>query len=128
MVDTTGLIHALHVHEANIHDSVGARPTLSQLGWEKYPRLEVVFADSAYQGSLQDWTADQLGLWLVIVPKLPKQHRFVVLPKRWIVERTFAWLLKCRRLVRDYEATVSSTMAWIRLAMIGLMLRRLSPG
>jgi hypothetical protein len=47
-----GLIHALHVHEANIHDSVGARPTLSKIGWDEYPRLEVVFADSAYQGPL----------------------------------------------------------------------------
>ena len=78
-------------------------------------------ADSAYQGPLQDWTADQLGLRLIVVPKLPKQHKFVVLPKRWIVERTFAWLLKCWRLVRDYEATTSSSMAWIRLAMTGQM-------
>jgi transposase len=120
-------MHALNVHEANVADSVGARPTLSQLGWDEYPRLEVVFADSAYQGPLEDWTADHLGLWLVVVRKLPEQHTFVVLPKRWIVERTFAWLMKCRRLVRDYEATISSSMAWIRLAMIGLMLRRLHP-
>jgi transposase len=120
-------MHALHVHEANIHDSVGARPTLGQLGWKAYPRLEVIFADAAYQGPLEDWCADHLGLWLVIVPKLAGQNTFVPLPKRWIVERTFAWLMKCRRLVRDYEATISSSMAWIRLAMIGLMLRRLHP-
>lgn len=121
-------MHALCVHEANVADSVGARPTLSQLNWDEYPRLEVVFADSAYQGPLQDRTADQLGLWLVVVPKLLEQNSFVVLPKRWIVERTSAWLLKCRRLVRGYEVTISSSMGWIRLAMIGLMLRRLSPG
>lgn len=72
VVDTMGLMHALHVHEANTHDSVGARPTLSKLGWNEYSRLEVVFADSAYQGPLKDWTADQLGLWLVVVPRLPK--------------------------------------------------------
>jgi len=123
-----GLMRALNIREAVVVDSVGARPTLSQLGWDQYPRLEVVFADSAYQGPLQDWTADQLGLWMVIVPKLPKQHKFVVLPKRWIVERTFAWLMKCRRLVRDYEVTTSSRIAWIRLTMIGLIRRRLSPG
>ena len=95
-------------------DSAAARPTLGQLGWEEYPRPETVFADGGYQGSLEDWTADQLGLWLVVVPKLAGQSTLVPLPKRWIVERTLARLLKCRRLVRDYEALPCSSEAWIR--------------
>ncbi len=115
------------MHEAHLSDRRMAEPVLSQLGWEAYDRLEVVFADSAYQGPLEDWVAEKLGLWLVIVPKLEGQSTFLPLPKRWIVERTFAWLLKCRRLSRDYEALPESSEAWIRLAMIGLMLRRLHP-
>lgn len=115
------------MHPANVADSTGARSVLRPLGWEAYPRLELVWAEGAYQGSLEDWTADALGLRLVIVPKLEGQSTFVVLPKRWIVERTFAWLMKCRRLTRDYEALPCSSEAWIRLAMIGLMLRRLHP-
>jgi|GEM_PF-4698157 len=88
-------MHALHIHKADVVDSVGATPTLSQLGWDEYPGLGVVFSDSAYQRPLKGWTADQLDLWLVIVPKLRKQHKLVVPPNRWIVEHTFAWLMKC---------------------------------
>jgi putative transposase len=95
------------------------------MGWVQ--ATGVVFADSAYQGPLEDWVADTLGLWLVIVPKLARQSTFVALPKRWLVERTFACLLKYRRLSRDYEALPESSEAWIRLAMIGLMLRSLHP-
>ena len=114
------------VHAANVHDSVGARPVLAQLDWEAFPRLETVFADQAYQGPLGDWTADTLGLWLQIVPKLEGQSTFVVLPKRWIVERTFAWLLRYRRLRSDYETTTASSIGWIYTAMIHLMSRRLA--
>ncbi|MDQ4076590.1 MAG: transposase [Chloroflexota bacterium] len=127
MVDTLGLLHGLLVHEANLSARRMAEPVLSQLGWEAYPRLAVVYADRAYQGPLEEWAARELGLWLLIVPKLAGQSTFVALKKRWIVERTFAWLLKCRRLSRDYEALPESSEAWIRLTMIGLMLRRLCP-
>jgi len=99
---------------------------LSQLGWDEFPRLEMVFADSAYQGTLEDFAADDLGVWLQIVPKLEGQSTFVVLPKRWIVERTFAWLLRYRRLRSEYETTTRSSVAWIYAAMIHLMARRLA--
>jgi putative transposase len=115
------------ITEASLPDRRGAEPLLMQLGWTEYERLEVVYADSAYQGPLEDWAAEELGLWLLVVPKLTGQTTFVPLPKRWIVERTFSWLMKCRRLSRDYEALPESSAAWIRLAMIGLMLRRLCP-
>jgi len=115
------------VHAANVHDSVGARTVLGQLGWQEYPRLETVFADAAYQGSLEDFAANELGLWLQIVPKLKGQSTFVVLPKRWIVERTFAWLLRYRKLRSEYDTTIKSSVAWIYTAMIHLMARRLAP-
>ena len=128
MVDTLGLIHALSVHEANVQDRDGAKEVLAQLDWNRYPRLETVWADAAYQGKLEDWTAGELGLWLGIVPKLQGQRGFVVLAKRWIVERTFAWLGRYRRLSKDYEADPTSSESWIRCAMIHLMVRRLAPG
>lgn len=127
VVDTLGLILAVAVHAANVPDSVGARPLLAQLGWDEFPRLETLFADQAYQGTLEAWTAEELGLWLQIVPKLEGQSTFVVLPKRWIVERTFAWLLRYRRLRSEYETTTQSSVAWIYAAMIHLMARRLAP-
>jgi hypothetical protein len=96
----------LLVHEANLSDRRMAEPVLSQLGWDEYDRLDVVFADSAYQGPLEDWLAEELGLWLLIVPKLGGQSTFVPLKKRWIVEHSFALLMKCR-LARDYEASGS---------------------
>lgn len=114
------------MHAANVHDSVGAKPVLSQLGWDEFPRLETVFADAAYQGPLEDFAAEELGLLLQIVPKLEGQSTFVVLPKRWIVERTFAWLLRYRRLRSEYETSTKSSVAWIYAAMIHLMARRLA--
>lgn len=97
-----------------------------QLGWEEYPHLIKLFADGAYLGELIDWCAEELGIDLEIVPKLEGQSTFVVLPKRWIVERTFAWLLRYRRLRSDYETTSQSSVAWIYTAMIHLMVRRLA--
>lgn len=98
---------------------------LAQLEWDAFPRLTTVFADQAYQGTLADWTADTLGLWLQVVPKLEGQSTFVVLPKRWIVERTFAWLMRYRRLRSEYETTTPSSVGWIYTSMIHLMARRL---
>jgi putative transposase len=117
---------AVVVHAANVPDSVGARSVLAQLGWAEFPRLETVFADAAYQGTLEGWAAEDLGLWLQIVPKLKGHSTFAVLPKRWIVERTFAWLLRYRRLRSEYETTTTSSVAWIYAAMIHLMARRLT--
>lgn len=77
---------------------------------------------------MEDWAAEVLGSRLLIVPKLAGQSSFVALPKKWIMERTFSRLMKCRRLSRDYEALPESSEAGIRLAMIGLMPRRLCPG
>jgi putative transposase len=119
------LIHGLVVHPANIQDRDGARLVLTPL-IGRLPRLERVWADGGYAGQLETWVAEQ-GWILELVSKDPAATGFQVLPKRWIVERTFAWLGKCRRLSKDYEHLVASSEAMIRLAMIGLMVRRLAP-
>ena len=125
VVDTLGLIQSLLVHPANIQDRVGAKPVLVRVFADQH-RLERIWADGGYTGQLEHWVAEQ-GRTLDIVAKNPETKGFQVLPKRWIVERTFAWLGKCRRLSKDYEQTIPSSEAMIRWAMIGLMLRRLRP-
>ena len=117
----------MSVHAANVQDRDGAKALLCSLSEEQFPLLEKVFADAGYQGKLEQWTADELGLVLQIVPRLAGQSTFVVLPKRWIVERTFAWLMRYRRLRSEYETTVKSSVGWIYAAMIHRMIRHLAP-
>jgi putative transposase len=95
-----------------------------------FPRLRLLWADSAYGGKLIEWVAAFAGWVLEIVRRTDEQKEvkgFVLLPRRWVVERTFGWLVKFRRLVRDYEETTQSSEAWVRLAMINIMVRRLAP-
>jgi transposase len=99
---------------------------LEQVPPERYPELLTVFADAASQGRLEDLAAEEHALELVIVPKLEGQSTFVVLPKRWIVERTFSWLMRYRRLRADYETEPSSSRAWILISAIHRMARRLA--
>ena len=89
-------------------------------------RLQKLYADGAYGGQLEDVTSYFYGWELEIVNKLPGQKGFVVLPKRWIVERTFAWMSKNRRLSKDYEFQPQSSEAMLDWAMIGHMLKRLT--
>jgi putative transposase len=119
-----GLMHGLLVLPANVQDRDGARQLLGPLIGQM-PRLVRIWADAGYTGALVEWLSEEAGWTLEIVAKPPKTTTFVVVPKRWIVERTFAWLGKCRRLSKDYEHSIASSTALIRLAMIGLMLRRL---
>ena len=126
IVDTLGLIFALAVHPANIQDRDGAKMLIAQLG-TRFRRLQVIFADGGYAGRFVHWARG----WYFRVVEIVERHptgRFVVLPKRWIVERTFAWLGKYRRLSQDYETLSQSSESMIRIAMINLMLHRLSPG
>ena len=94
-----------------------------------FPRLRVLFADGGYAGRFVEWVYRFAGYRVEVVKRCDeaKALGFTVLKKRWIVERTFAWLTKFRRLVRDYEETTQSSEAWVRIAMIHIMVRRLAP-
>ena len=118
-----GLLLAVVVHVASIQDRVGARLVLSKL-WGRFPRLEIIWADAGYTGELVYWCA-YFGGWLLdIIRRCDKG--FKVLPRRWVVERTFAWLNQYRRLSKDYEELTSSSEGMIYLAMIQLMVRRIA--
>jgi transposase len=93
----------------------------------KLPRPQILWADGGYAGPLVAWVRERAGWHLGIVKRSDDMRGFVLLPKRWIVERTFAWPGKCRRLSKDYEHLVESSEAMIRLAMIALTARRLRP-
>ena len=123
LVDTLGLIHGLVVHPADIQDRDGAKLVLKQAK-DRRPRWERVWADGGSQGALVEWVAAETGWTLEIVKRPDGAEGFVVVAHRWIVERTCAWLARCRRLRASYERTVASEEALIRLAMIGVMLRR----
>ncbi len=126
MVDTLGLVLAVAVHPASIQDRDGAKLVLGKL-LGRYPRLWVIWADGAYTGQLLIW-ALVVGGWVLDLVKKPEgATSFAVLPKRWIVERTFAWLGRNRRLSKDYEGLEETSEAWIHVAMIHLMLKRLAP-
>jgi len=120
------LIFALVVHPANIQDRDGGKLLIQQLG-TRWRRLEVIWADGGYSGKFVDWAIGWYGRVIEIV-KRTDSHKFVVLPKRWIVERTFAWLGKYRRLSKDYETLTQSSEAMIRIAMINVMIHKLIPG
>jgi putative transposase len=113
------------VHPADIQDRDGAKLVLEKLG-ERFPRLQKIWADGGYAGKLVDWVKE-LGQWaLEIVKRSDAAVGFEVLPHRWIVERTFAWLGRFRRLSKDYEVLIETSEAMIRIAMIRLMVRRLA--
>jgi putative transposase len=124
-VDTLGLIWAVVVHGAYWQDHDGACFVFQRLA--AFGRLRVVFADNAYgRNGLPEWVRETFG-WVLQTVLRPVQARgFVVLPKRWIVERTFAWLARYRRHSRDYERTTASSEAMIQLSMIALTTRRLA--
>jgi putative transposase len=141
LVDTNGLILDVLVHPANITDRQGAKFLLSPLK-DVFPRLSLIWADSGYAGKLEDWVKEKLGWTLEIVkrpfegvryvwvppgvepPEIPRG--FVVVKRRWVVERTFGWLGRSRRLSKDYERLSQSEESWIYTAMIRLMLIRLA--
>jgi transposase len=91
-----------------------------------FPFVERIFADGGYQGPKMAATVAKTGAWNLEIVKRTELHRFAVLPKRWVVERTFAWIARNRRLARDFERYARTVAAFIRLAMIRLMLRRLT--
>lgn len=114
------------VTPANVGDREAAKGLLRRL-WLQLPRLSHIWADGNYDGPLVGWLKHCWGLELEIVVKPEGQTGFSVLPRRWVVERTFAWLGKQRRLSKDYEEKPASSEAFILIAMTALMARRLAP-
>src|SRR5450756_1232618 len=126
VVDTLGMVVAAVVHSAGIQDRDGAKPLLKKLVG-RFPRLKKILADGIYNGGLAEW-AKELGGWIFELVVRPEgEKKFKVLKWRWVVERTFAWLGRYRRLSKDYEGSEESSESWIYLAMTHLMLRRLDP-
>jgi len=126
LVDTVGLLlHAL-VHPADIQDRDGGIVVLKTL-FGRYPFLKKLFADGGYQGPVfaQGQKKAMPGLATEIVKRSDTAKGFEVLPRRWVVERTFAWLGRCRRLAKDFENLSRNALAFLKLASIRLMLRRL---
>ena len=141
LVDTLGLLLKVVVHPANLQDREGARLVLRSLP-RRYPRLRQLWADQAYTGPILDWIKAQLGWSVEVVERAPRRG-FVVtadgefrrvnlpavfepLPRRWVVERTIAWISRNRRMSKDYEFLPATSEAWIYLSMVRLMLKRLA--
>jgi transposase len=122
MVDTDGRLLCVQVHPASVQDRDGAVPLL-QVSRSRFPFIERAFADTAYAG---DRVADATSIAVEIVRKPPDQVGFAVHPRRWVVERCFAWLGRNRRLAKDFEATIASAIAFIYAASAMLLIRRLA--
>jgi transposase len=125
VVDTMGLLLAVLVTPASTQDRVAARSLLRRLRDTAGKRVSLVWADGGYTGTLLDWARKTLGLVVEIV-KRPDLPTFTVLPRRWVVERTFAWITGHRRCVRDYERLRHHHEAMVRWAMIRITIRRLT--
>jgi putative transposase len=124
-VDSLGMLLAVVVHSASIQDQDGARLLLARMA-VGFGRLRVIWADSAYgRNGLPAWVKETFGWLLQTVLRPVGAKGFVLLPKRWVVERTFAWLGRWRRHAKDYETNPASSEAMITITMIHLMLRRL---
>ena len=128
VVDTLGLLLAVVVTAASADDGAAAPQPLGHVTREAFPRLRLVWADQKYHNhSLTVWVAANARFRVEVVRRPDGAKGFVLLPKRWVVERTFAWLKRCRRLTADREKSTRSSEAMVRLAMIRLMLHRLRP-
>ncbi len=141
LVDTMGLIVKVRVHPADEPDGTGARPLLAAVA-DFLPRLELIWVDGGYKKAFAAWVAETLGwrveavqhpdaglryVWVAPGAEPPERPSgFRVLPRRWVVERTFAWLGRHRRLSKDYEVLPATEEAWIYLAMTRLMTVRLA--
>ncbi len=126
LTDTGGLLVTVLVHAASVQDRDGA-PLVFAAIRSAFPWLRHVFADGAYAGKKLDDALKRIGRWtLEIVKRSDAAKGFEILPRRWVVERTLAWLNRNRRLAKDFEATIASAETWIMIASVQLMTRRLA--
>jgi putative transposase len=136
-----GLVCKAHVTAADTGDRDGAAGLLRRLDWRRFPRLRHGWVDQGYRGEFVDWAQQRFGVTLQVVARRdgghrarwlpsgtepPEVPRFAVVPRRWVVERTFAWLGRSRRLSKDYEFLPATSEAVIYLAASQLLLRRLA--
>ena len=130
VVDTEGTPITIVVHEASIQDRDGA-PDVIMSALDKAPQLQKLWADGGYQGPKLAAELEKLGVdedLLEIVKRPGDAEGFVVLYRRWVVERTFAWMSRCRRLSKDYERTLESSVAWCQWAACRFLTRRIGRG
>jgi putative transposase len=126
VTDTAGHLVGVQVHGAEVQDRDGALSVLTTIR-QLYPWLRHLFADSAYAGDKLGHGLAEIGRWTIdIIKRSDTAKGFEVLPRRWVVERTFAWLGRCRRLAKDFEATIASAVAWVFIAHIRMLTRRLA--
>ena len=128
-VDTLGLLLAVVVTSAKLDDGAAAPRVLAQLTATRCPRLGVLWADSKYNNrDIKAYLKARQPPWRIeIVKRPPGEKGFVLLPRRWVVERTFGWLVRCRRLGRDHERLPQSSAAMVQISTLNLMLNRLKP-
>jgi len=126
VVDTLGLVLAVVVHSAALQDRDGAKLVLAKLAAGGFPRLQLLWADGGYAGQLVGWVLTTYRWALTIIKRSDDVRGFQVLPKRWIVERTFGWLGHYRHLSKEYDYLPATAEALVQVAMIHLMLRRLA--
>jgi transposase len=126
ITDTEGHLVGLQVHAADIQDRDGAVSVFASIR-SLYPWLRHIFADGGYAGDKLRDALTKVGQWTIAIIKRSEHATgFEVLPRRWVVERTFAWLGRCRRLAKDFETTIASATAWVLVAHIRTLTRRLA--
>ena len=119
------MLLAVIVHPASVQDRDGAEPLLCQAR-RLFPFVERIIGDAGYRGPKMAAAVVRTGTWTIEIVRRCDKHKFVVLPKRWIVERTIGWISRNRRLARDFERHRRIAAAFVRMAMIRIMLRRLA--
>lgn len=129
LVDTLGLLVAVLITGAGLDDGIAAPELLGQITAGDYPRLQVIFGDRKYHNhALNAWLSEHRPAWRIEVKLRPEGTKgFIPLEKRWVIERTNAWNGRCRRHSKDYERTIESSAAMLRVSNVHLMLRRLAP-
>jgi putative transposase len=127
VVDAMGLLLAVVVTAANVDDARGAKEVLNQLAAQDFPRLELLWADQKYHNyELEEWLTENARFTIKVVNRPKGSRGFILLPKRWVVERSLAWLGRYRRNSKDYERLTESSAVMIQISMIQLMVQRLS--
>jgi putative transposase len=124
VTDTNGLLLSVVVHAANRHDSEAGMEVINTLNY-RFLRMKKIYADGGYRGKLIENVKKTFGWDMEISLRNDRVSAFKPLPKRWVVERTFAWLENFRRLAKDYEYTTSSSIAMIQIAFVCIMLNRI---